>query len=410
MTNYTQLYNEDRNSIEELLKKGYSFTDIAKEIKKDRTTISKEIRRNRYVRSSFYTLFNEKGIQKAIDNCERLRKPPYVCNNCPLKNSCSKYHLYYNAKTAQSHANEIKSESRKGIDATEEEINLINKNIVPLIKDKKQSVNQVFINHPDILPFTKTTFYTYVNDGIINLTNLDLPRKVKYKKRKKKDNDNKEYKKKLAYLINRSFEDYIIRLDEEKDKKLNIWQLDTVIGLQTDKKCLLTFLMVETNFMIIRLLDKKDVYNVDEEFTKLKNILGTELYKNVINIILTDNGIEFYDPIHLEFDLDTGEKLCSVYYCHPNSPDEKPEIEKNHEYIRYVLPKKSSFEHLTKEDIKLLEDNINNIPRDILGGKTPYELTKEKYPELIEKLNSNYIQPDDVTLNKKYIIGGETHE
>ena len=58
MTNYTQLYKEDRESIEELLKKGYSFTDIAKEIKKDRTTISKEIRRNRIIRSSFFTLFN----------------------------------------------------------------------------------------------------------------------------------------------------------------------------------------------------------------------------------------------------------------------------------------------------------------------------------------------------------------
>lgn len=408
MTNYTQLYKEDRDSIEELLKKGCSFTDIANEIKKDRTTISKEIRRNRIIRSSFYTLFNEKGIQKAVNSCERLKKPPYVCNNCPFKNSCTKHHLYYNAKAAQSHADEIKSESRKGIDATEEEINIINKNIVPLIKDKKQSVNQVFTNHPDILPFTKTTFYTYVNNGIINLTNLDLPRKVKYKKRNKKDN--KEYKRELSILINRTYEDYIIRLDEEKDKKLNIWQLDTVIGLQNDNKCLLTFLMVETNFMIIRLLDKKDVYNVDEEFTKIKNALGSELYKNTIDIILTDNGIEFYDPIHLEHDLDTGEKLCSVYYCHPNSPDEKPEIEKNHEYIRYVLPKKTSFEHLTKEDIKLLEDNINNIPRDILGGKTPYELTKEKFPELIKRIGSNYIQPDDVTLNKKYIIGGETHE
>lgn len=266
----------------------------------------------------------------------------------------------------------------------------------------------MFINHPDILPFTKTTFYSYVNNGVINLTNFDLPRKVKYKKRKK--NNNTENKREMSILINRTFEDFIIKLDEEKDKKLNIWQLDTVIGLQTDKKCLLTFLLVETNFMIIRLLDKKDILNVDEEFTKIKNTLGSELYKNTIDIILTDNGVEFYDPIHLEHDLDTREKLCSVYYCHPNSPAEKPEIEKNHEYIRYVLPKKTSFEHLTKEDIKLLEDNINNISRDILGGKIPYELTKKKYPELIKKLGSNYIQPDDVTLNKKYIIRGENHE
>lgn len=408
MTNYTQITKDERDSIEDLLKKGYDFTDIGAVIKKDRTAVSKEIRRNRIIRSSFYSLFSEKGIEKAVNSCDKLKKPPYVCNNCPLKNSCTKYHLYYNSKAAQSHSDEIKSESRKGIDITEEEINIINKNIVPLIKNQKQSINQVYINHPDLLPFTKTTFYTYVNNGVINLTNLDLPRKVRYKKRKKKDDNN--YKKDLSILINRTYEEYIIRLDEEKDKKLNIWQLDTVIGLQTDKKCLLTFLFVETNFMIIRLLDKKDISNVDNEFTNLKNILGTELYKKVIDIILTDNGVEFYDPIHIEYDLNTGEKLCSVYYCHPNSPDEKPEIEKNHEYIRYVLPKKSSFEHLTKEDIKSLEDNINNIPRDILGGKTPYELTKEKFPELIKKLKSNYILPDDVTLNKRDIIRGETRE
>lgn len=172
----------------------------------------------------------------------------------------------------------------------------------------------------------------------------------------------------------------------------------------------MTFLNVETNFMIIRLLNKKDIENVDEQFTKLKLSLGSTLYKKVINIVLTDNGIEFYDPIHIEYDLETGEKLTSLYYCHPNSPEEKPELEKNHEYIRYVLPKKTSFNNLTLEDIKRLEDNINNIPRDILGGKTPYELLKEKFPELIEKLNSKYIEPDDVTLNPKDIILGDNHE
>lgn len=154
---------------------------------------------------------------------------------------------------------------------------------------------------------------------------------------------------------------------------------------------------------------KKDVKNVDLEFTNLKVTLGDTLYKESINIVLTDNGTEFYDPTHIEHNLETGEKLCSVYYCHPNSPEEKPELEKNHEYIRYVLPKKTTFKNLTKEDVKRLEDNINNIPREILGGKTPYELTKEN-SELLEKLDSKYISPDDVTLNPKDIIIGDNHE
>lgn len=107
----------------------------------------------------------------------------------------------------------------------------------------------------------------------------------------------------------------------------------------------------------------------------------------------------------MEYDLNTGLKLSSVYYCHPNSPEEKAELEKNHEYIRKVLPRKTSFKNLTKEQIKKLEDNINNIPRNILGDETPYNLTKQKYPDLLKRLNSKYIKPDDVTLNKKDIIG-----
>ena len=406
MTNYKQLNKEQRNTIEQLINKGETFTNIGNAIKVDRTTVAKEIKRNRIIRSSYFSIYSDTGINRAINGCEKLSKPPYCCNTCKSKNYCSKYHLYYNATAAQKHYEESLSESRKGIDVTNEEIEIINKNIVPLVKQNKQSVNQIYINHPDILYFSKTTFYKYVNEGVILLSNMDLPRKVRYKKRKKKKN--KKNKRDYSILKGRTYEDYIIRLD--KEKKLNIWQLDTVIGLASDSKCLMTFLFVETNFMIIRLLEKKDVKNIDLEFTDIKNTLGDEVYKETINIVLTDNGAEFYDPIHMEYNLDTGEKLCSVYYCHPNSPEEKPELEKKHEYIRYVLPKKTTFKNLTKDDVKRLEDNINNIPRDILGGKTPYELTKEKFPKLIDKLNSKYINPDDVTLNPKDIITGDNYE
>ena len=400
MTNYKQLSKEDRNIIEHLLNEGKSFTEIGKAIKYDRTTISKEIKRNRYIKSAVFSPYNDTGIKRAIYNCEELNKAPYCCNNCKNKNYCSKYHLYYNAKIAQNHYETIMTESRKGIDITEDEINIINKDIVPLVKDKKQSVNQIFINHPDILYFSKTTFYTYINNGVISLKNNDLPRKVKYKPRKK--SSNKENKRNTAILLNRTYEDYIIKVD--KEPKSNIWQLDTVIGLNDDSKCLMTFLLVETNFMLIRLLDKKNMKCVNEAFDGIRNDLSDDYYKKIIDIILIDNGSEFFDPIHLEYNLNTDEKLCELYYCHPNSPEEKPDLEKNHEYIRYVLPKKTSFENLTKEDIKQLEDNINNIPRELLGNETPYNLTKEKFPELIEKIKSSYIKPDDVTLNPKDII------
>lgn len=401
-TNYVHLNKEQRSTIEYLINNGKTFTYISNSIKVDRTTISKEIRRNRFIKNSLFSEYSEFGISKALNSCVKLSKPPYCCNNCKDKNTCCKYHLYYNATKAHKHYNDQLSETRKGVDISQEEIEQINRSIIPLIKEKKQSVNQVFTNHPDILYMSKPTFYKYVDLKVISLSNFDLPKKVKYKKRKR--NKDKTYKRQLALSIGRTYEDYIIRINNEK--KLKIWQLDTVIGEVTDNKTLMTFLLVETNFMIIRLLNKKNIEYVNKEFTKLKKDLGIDVYSKSIDVILTDNGSEFFDPIHMEYDYETGEKLLSVYYCHPNSPEEKAELECNHKYIRYYLPKQTTFENITYDQIKNIEDNINNIHREIFGGKTPYELTREKYPELIDLLNSKYIEPDKVTLNPKDIFKG----
>lgn len=138
MTNYKQLNKEQRNTIEQLINKGESFTNIGNAIKVDRTTVAKEIKRNRIIRSSYFSIYSDTGINRAIKGCDKLSKPPYCCNNCKSKNYCSKYHLYYNATAAQKHYEESLSESRKGIDITNEEIEIINKNIVPLVKQKNK--------------------------------------------------------------------------------------------------------------------------------------------------------------------------------------------------------------------------------------------------------------------------------
>ena len=202
MANYSHLCKEQRNTIEYLLNKGYDFTYIGNSINVDRTTISKEIRRNRIIKSTLYLSNSESGIDRAIKGCKSLSKPPYCCNHCKNKNSCSKLHLYYNAKEAQKQYENNLIKAREGIDITPEEVDIINKNIVPLIKDKKQSVNQVYINHSDILDFCKVTFYNYVNQGVLSLTNLDLPKKVKYKARKQKS---KNYKRDILILNGRKY-------------------------------------------------------------------------------------------------------------------------------------------------------------------------------------------------------------
>src|SRR5699024_2902813 len=133
--------------------KGKNFTEIGNSIDKDRTTVSKEIRRNRYIKSNFYEPFDIKGINKAVEDCNKLKKFPYVCNTCPNKNYCNKHHLYYDYRVAQKNYEDKLISSRTGIDIDPNTIEDIEQQIVPLIKDKKQSVNQVYINHSDILYF-----------------------------------------------------------------------------------------------------------------------------------------------------------------------------------------------------------------------------------------------------------------
>ena len=106
----------------------------------------------------------------------------------------------------------------------------------------------------------------------------------------------------------------------------------------------------------------------------------------------------------MEIDYDTCKKVCNVFYCKPYSSWQKHEIEVNHEYIRRVLPKGSDFSTLTSKQVKKLQDNINAIPRDSLNGKTPFDLTKQKYPDFIKALNCKFIKPDKVSLNIEDIL------
>lgn len=399
------LCREQRNIIEYLLNINKNFTYIAYSIDVDRTTVSDEIKRNRFVKSPVYDKFDKNGIENIAYKCDLLLKPPYVCNTCVNKRYCIKNKLFYNAKYAQEISDKRKSESRKGIDISPSTIEEIENTIVPLIKDKKQSINQIYNNHSDILYFSKTTFYKYVDSSVLSLCNLDLPKKVKYKKRKAKNNT--DYKRKLAILKGRTYEEYLVF--KTNHPKMNICEMDTVEGIKGGK-VFLTIIIKDTKFMFIRLLDKKNITCVNKEIDNLKDKLGIKLFSKVFRIVLTDNGNEFLDPLRIEINYNNGNKTCNVFYCNPYSSFQKANIERNHEYIRRVLPKGISFDKLTKEQVEKLETNINNIPRDILGGKTPYELTKEKYPLLIEKLNYKYIKPDDVTLNPDEILGGDSVE
>ena len=387
---YKHLSFEDRCIIEEFLNEGYNFTQIGNRLGKDRTTIANEVKKHRFLRNSSNTLCCFEG------------KPPYVCNGCAKLNRCSKSRYTYNHAVAYNEYKKTLITERSHLKVTKEQIALMNDIISPLMIHKHHSVNQVYINHPDILPLSKSTFYKYIDLGILHVKNTDLSRKVRYKVKKEYDYTRTKANPKIKVgRFYTDFKDYI-----EMNPQASIVEMDTVIGTSGGKggKCFLTLLFRNSNLMLIILLPYKQSKYVTKAFNMLKKCLGIDEYKRIFQVLLTDNGTEFSDPESIEIDCDTGEVVSKVFYCDPNCSWQKGMIEKNHEFIRYVLPKGTSFAGLTQEDCNLLASHINSVPRVSLNNVTPYEVAEILIGKKdLDKLEIKKIEYDEVDLSKKLL-------
>ena len=385
---YKHLSFEDRCVIEEFLNYNYNFTKIGNRLGKDRTTVSDEIRKHRYLRSASNT----------ISDCCFENKPPYVCNGCKKICTCRKKKYIYSHAVAFNEYKKVLIEQRSRLKITKEQIDNINDIISPLMIHKHHSVNQIYITHPDLVPFSKSTFYKYIDLGVLNVKNIDLQRKVRFKV--KKEYDYTRVKSNLKIKVGRFYSDFKDYL--EFHPNASVVEMDTVIGTSGGKggKCMLTLLFRQFNFMLIYLLPYKQSKYVTEVFNHFKNILGDDEFKRLFEVILTDNGTEFSDPESIEINFNTGEKLVSLFYCDPNASWQKGSIEKNHQFIRYVLPKGTSFAGLTQDDCYKLASHINSVPRQSLNNVSPYEAAFNFLGESnINKFKIKKIDYDDVDLS-----------
>ena len=146
--------------------------------------------------------------------------------------------------------------------------------------------------------------------------------------------------------------------------------------------------------------------SVKRVFDYLEGGLGTECFRRLFGIILTDNGGEFKKVDQLELN-DDYEYRTRIFYCDPMASWQKPHIEKNHEYIRYVIPQGVSFNAYTEEDMTLLMNHINSTRRTSLKGKAPYELVSEDDEDmqaLWKLLKMDLIPPDEVHLKPDLFV------
>lgn len=428
---YKHLTIKDREDIETMLKEGLSFRKIALNLNADPTTISKEIKRNRMIsdigalgriknrcihRTSCHIidLCENKTIKECRynrcstcprcnlvcpnyieDKCSRLNNPPYVCNGCSSFSSCVLKKYLYDAKHAHNLYKNRLTESRMGFHLNLEELIHIESVIKPLI-NKGQSLHHIVINNKDVLMVSERTLYRLIDSNEMDIKNIDLPRKVRYKPRAK----SKQFVVDKDYRKGRTYDDFINFISENPD--INVVQMDTLEGVKGGA-VLLTLHFLNTNLQLSYLRETNTARSISDVFEYLYNTLGHDDFTTLFPVILTDMGNEFTNPKAIEFN-SSGERRTRIFYCNPKCPEDKGSCEKNHVEIRKILPKGRSFNNLNQHDINLVMSHVNSYCRKKLNGKSPYLSFNFIYGEsILNKLGINYIPPNDVILKPSLI-------
>lgn len=419
-----QLTLQERYIIEDGLNHGEGIASIARRLGKDITTISREVRKHRIGDEGFsanhndcmYRLYCQKQslcndctkIKRCCsckirdcktlcsdyrsDMCKNTLRSPHVCNGCNCIYDCRKPHFYYRANVAYGAYKALQKESRSGIGFSRQEVYELDCLVTPLLK-QGQSIAHIYSYHKDEIPCCMKSLYNYIDQGLFTVRNIDLPKKVKYReRRKKRQAPSIDY----SYRKNRTYKDFQTYIQEHPD--VNVVELDTVHGCNKTGNVMLTLLFRNCNFMLIFLMPDCTKECVKQVFDNLTELLGIEIFRAIFPIILTDNGSEFKGVEELENDKMNNPRT-RVFYCDPLASWQKAKLEKNHEFIRKVIPKGKTLMNNTQEDMTLLVNHINSTARASLNGRNPYELAQLLlHAKLFKVLKLKLIKADEVIL------------
>ncbi len=426
-----QFTYDDRLQIQKDLTLNRNFSQIAKDLGKNRTTVSREVQshtqeKGKPARSKCVhqkeCIFEDKSLcpvpnctkracsiacSKCAEHCDRyepiicprLLRPPYVCNGCADRANCFLLKRFYYAEQAHEEYRLTLSDSRAGICLTREQLQHIEATVIPLIRNGV-SLPVAYSEYADSMPVSMRTIYDYISKGVFNIDNTDLRRKVFRKPNRKKSGPILHVDKKCH--VGRTYADFLAFTKDNPD--FAICEMDTVEG-KKGGKVILTIFLRSCDLQIMFLRNAKMAAEVSAAYDSLREKLG-DAFVDILRVILADRGTEFSDPGSIEMNPQTGEYDCNVFYCDPQQTNQKSRCERNHEYIRYILPKGRSFDDLTQDDIDLVMNHVNSMPRGKLNAKAPVQVFLSLYgEELAARLGLKY-----VPLEQLYLKPGLLHK
>lgn len=309
---YKQIGNDDYGCISKMLRAGYSYSEIARTINKDISSVSRHIRKH--------------GGKDNYDVKEVKRKKRYTRIQAMDETRIVKGVL-------------LKQISKLLIE------HLSPEQIAGVLRKKGNTI-------------AASTIYRYIHERAPHLKIYLRSQKGKY--RRKHGTKKREEERELAKKR---------RIDErpsviEKRSRLGDFEGDTVLG--KDKRVrIVTYVDRRSGYLIAFLLPKMNAELLADlsikEFRKLN--------KNKRKTITYDNGVEFSSWEKVE-----QRTKMIVYFCYPYHSWERGTNENTNGLIRQYFPKDYDFNLITEKELKYVVKKLNNRPRKRLQFKTPKEI------------------------------------
>jgi IS30 family transposase len=312
MSLYTQLTQEQRYQIYAFLKAGFSQSAIANEINVHKSTICRELRRNRGLKGYRPKQAHVKATNRRQGAAKYVKMTPYIIS---LVNS------------------------------------LIRQDFSP-----DQVSGSLKRNHGVII--SHETIYRHLLDDKASGGALYKHLRRSNRKRKKRYGS-RNIRGQIPGRVSIDLRPAIV----DNKERIGDWEIDTVIG-KNHKGALLTIVERKSKYTLIQKLSYKRSRLVADATIDL-----LAPYHDKVFTITSDNGKEFADHQRISKQL-----TAKVYFAHPYHSWERGLNENTNGLIRQYFPKNTNFISITVESVRNVMDQLNNRPRKTLDYATPNEV------------------------------------
>lgn len=313
---YHQLTSQERYTIACLRRKHYSQAEIARVLGRHRSTISRELRRNR----------RHDGGYRAFTACERTRAR--------------------------------RSRSRRNRQFTEEQWLLVLACLHQLWSPEQISGRLKYLG---MLSISHETIYRYIwtDRACGGALHTYLRQSGKQLRKRYGRYDSRGRLAGKRHISTRP-------PGAENRSRMGHLEGDTIIGT-FDRHCALTLVCRKTGYTMIGKLYGRTTQALNRRAAAL-----IRQARHRVRTITVDNGTEFHGYKQLE--KQTGAR---IYFATPHHSWERGTSENTNGLIRQYLPKRTSMSHITQRDCTRIATALNNRPRKRLGYRTPAEVYEQ---------------------------------